>query len=724
MKTIHIIFNAHIDPIWLWPWQSGLGEVISTCRSACDRLDANPDIQFTRGEAWVYEQIERIDPDLFERIRTHVKAGRWQIVGGWYIQPDCNLPSHWAMEKQIGLGKAYFEDRFGIFPHIGYNVDSFGHAAALPGLMRSFGQDCYIATRPSQQEMPLPARIFRWRGYEDGPEVTMCRPHFMSHEVEMNLTNIAKALEELPEGCDHAACFVGVGDHGGGPTEQQIAWLRRHANDLDDCRIEFSSLNRFFECICPITNTLPLIVGDLQHHAIGCYSAYRAVKTAVRRVEHRLAQAETQQYSDRETRAALDKAWKYVCFHHFHDTLGGACVPSAYISVMDQLGQAANAADEALQYEIRRKINALPDSPNQQVVIQNTTGILFDDYMEYEPWVGPAWTNRWREDYILVDEKDEPINFQLLDSESVIFDRRNDTVLPRFLFRIRLQPGEIRVVQIKRSTVPFSPKSRVTVEAGRAITNNVGVRCEIDRIDWKPEGSPSSYSLPFRLDLIRDMTDTWSHNVDRFDGPVLDTSMWEDSKVIDRGPLMASIISHGNIGKSSCQAEWRVYADEPFADLTLTVHWQEQFRVLKLVLPFQSSDKRTDGVMGTSLDRANDSKERPLRDWTLLRGTDGQQLGIVCPDVYGLDASEEHVRLTLLRSPLMAHHEPASPRGSREQFSDQGVHVFRFRFFYGSNVSTDVLDRQSTLLQRPLTIADSTKGMPTVIPGSEGLLQD
>jgi alpha-mannosidase len=106
--TIHLIFNAHIDPVWLWPWQAGLDEILATCRSACDRLDAHPDLRFTRGESWVYKQIERIDAPLFARIRAHIESGRWEIVGGWWLQPDCNLPGGTGMHKQIELGKNIF----------------------------------------------------------------------------------------------------------------------------------------------------------------------------------------------------------------------------------------------------------------------------------------------------------------------------------------------------------------------------------------------------------------------------------------------------------------------------------------------------------------------------------------------------------------------------------------------------------------------------------------
>jgi alpha-mannosidase len=176
MITVHIVLNAHLDPVWMWPWQAGLDEALATCRSACDRLDAHPEAIFTRNEAWIYKQIERTDPALFERIRAHVKAGRWEIVGGWWLQPDCNLPSGWGMQKQIDLGKQYFLDRFGIFPDVGYNVDSFGHSAALPGLMRAAGQKHYVMMRPDPHECSeVPRHLFRWRGYEGGPEVTAFR---------------------------------------------------------------------------------------------------------------------------------------------------------------------------------------------------------------------------------------------------------------------------------------------------------------------------------------------------------------------------------------------------------------------------------------------------------------------------------------------------------------------------------------------------------------------
>ncbi len=149
MITVHMIGNAHIDPVWLWRWPAGVVEVLSTCRAACDLVDRNPDFVFTRGEAWVYEQVERHDPGLFARIRRQVAGGRWKVVGGWYLQPDCNLPLDVSLHKQMEVGQRYFRERLGVGTDVGYNVDSFGHTAYLPSLLREHGFGSYVMMRPA-----------------------------------------------------------------------------------------------------------------------------------------------------------------------------------------------------------------------------------------------------------------------------------------------------------------------------------------------------------------------------------------------------------------------------------------------------------------------------------------------------------------------------------------------------------------------------------------------
>ena len=101
---VHLILNSHLDPVWLWRRAQGLDEVLGTARTACDLLDQYPRLIITRGEMWFYENVEKCDPALFERIRRHVATGRWRIVGGWYVQPDCNLTGEHAFAKHHEFG--------------------------------------------------------------------------------------------------------------------------------------------------------------------------------------------------------------------------------------------------------------------------------------------------------------------------------------------------------------------------------------------------------------------------------------------------------------------------------------------------------------------------------------------------------------------------------------------------------------------------------------------
>jgi len=219
-------------------------------------------------------------------------------------------------------------------------------------------------------------------------------------------------------------------------------------------------------------------------------------------------------------------------------------------------------------------------------------------------------------------------------------------------------------------------------------------------------------ALP-RLEMIEDLSDTWSHDLDRFPEGPAEGATWELPLLADTGPLMWAAIQRGRIGRSQLTAEYRVYAGKPYVEMRLRVHWVERRKMLKLRIGFPSPALgRFDGIMGGEVERPMTARECPLRDRTVVQLTDGSQLGIVCPDIYALDASPSRLRLTLLRSPIMAHHVPHSGSTGREIAADQGVHEFHIRFSHGKNLSSAEMDQQALAMQRPLIAADLTRGMP------------
>src|SRR5919202_5881974 len=131
-KTLHMIGNAHLDPVWLWQWQEGFQAAKATFASALERMEESEDFLFTSSSAAIYEWIEHNEPAMFEAIRRRIAEGRWYLAGGWWIQPDCNLPSGEALVRQELYGQRYLKDKFGVIARVGYNVDSFGHSATIP----------------------------------------------------------------------------------------------------------------------------------------------------------------------------------------------------------------------------------------------------------------------------------------------------------------------------------------------------------------------------------------------------------------------------------------------------------------------------------------------------------------------------------------------------------------------------------------------------------------
>ena len=301
MTTLHIIPNAHLDPVWLWDAREGLDQGIRTIRSVLDLMDEFPELTFVRGEAAIYRHVEETAPELMERIRKRIKEGRWDVVGGTWIQPDTNLPSAWTLRRQFDVGLAWFKSHLGVRPRVAWQADSFGHAAGLPDIMAAAGMESFAFWRPSPKLLPLPKQAFWWRG-PSGGRVLCYRIETGWYgsgrdQIPGRLDATLAHAEET--GLENAAVFLGLGDHGGGPSRRQILDVRAWAAAHPDVRVEWSGLHRFFDALRAEAAAkggdtfFPEVSGELGFTLRGCYTSCLRVKSAFRRAEAELATAET-----------------------------------------------------------------------------------------------------------------------------------------------------------------------------------------------------------------------------------------------------------------------------------------------------------------------------------------------------------------------------------------------------------------------------------------------
>ncbi len=306
-NPVRLIGHAHLDPAWMWRMPEGFEAFAATCRSALDRIEEFPPADrssgddrsstderssgfiFTASSAAHYAFVEETDPKLFSSIQKAVRENRWAIVGGWWVEPDCNLPSGESFVRQALLGQRYFESRFGKIATVGYNIDSFGHNANLPQLLRKAGLTSYVFMRPQQGEKFLEAALFEWEA-PSGDRVTAYRLplHYSNwqHSVREKIQLLPSY--ELFNPAQPWMIFFGVGNHGGGPTIAQLHEIEALRDEGE--KIEYSDPNRFFAKVD--IKTIPAIRGEMLPHAIGCYSAHSEIKQLNRHAENTLGQAE------------------------------------------------------------------------------------------------------------------------------------------------------------------------------------------------------------------------------------------------------------------------------------------------------------------------------------------------------------------------------------------------------------------------------------------------
>ena len=656
--TVHMIGNAHLDPVWLWPWQRGADEAVATCRSACDILDDYPDVVFTRGEAWVHEQVRLLDPALFDRIRAHVKTGRWAVVNGWWVQPDLNLPTGEALLATARLGQTWFREHLGISDiPVAYNVDSFGHGAFLPRIIRQAGQHYYVMMRPTGNEKSLPANLFRWRS-PDGHEVLTARiDNYLCPTPDRDaLKNHIQSTIQTPRpaGIHHVMCFYGVGNHGGGPTRKLVNWILAHREFAPDVRLEFSSPQRFFAAVAADAHLAPVVEGELQHHAIGCYSVCGALKREIRTAELTAIDAGRliAQYPPADPATAhrtLDAAWETICFNQFHDILPGSATAEAIHMARQEIGGAQSRLDRLVYMTLRRD-TGVRERPvkGHRLHVVNRSPLSWSGLADIEEAVGFQQH--------LLDEKGQVIPHQFIMPTSLIAESFCPPV-PRALFPITLQPGESRTLTIVQGPVSPDEMAGAAPRLEQGILDNGLIRVEfgqegVTQVTFKGQ---ALLARPLSLVALADGSDTWSHGLDLYHGPVHALGVFGAPVVTESGLLRTSVRLEGLIGRSPARLIVSLDRIASQVDLQLNINYQEPLTVLKASLaPRGGLTQRHDRVSGGWVSRPVDGREYPVHHALRLNDT---ALALVFPDSFAADCSSTGAaRITLLRNNVHAYH--------------------------------------------------------------------
>jgi alpha-mannosidase len=786
-KTLHMIGNAHLDPVWLWRWQEGFQAAKATFRSVLDRMDEYDDFLFTSSSAAIYEWIEHNDPRMLEEIRARVAEGRWQIVGGWWIQPDCNLPSGESFARQALYGQRYFKEKLGVTARVGYNVDSFGHHAMLPQLLRQSGMDAYVFTRPEPHEKGLPGRLFWWES-DDGSRVLAFRIPFEYCTWGKDLERyVRRCFGELRAPFDDLMVFYGVGNHGGGPTRENIESIQRMDGEPDFPRLTFSTPNRFFEQMLASDLPFPVVHDELQHHASGCYAVHSGIKRWNRQAENTLLLAEkwsviAELMTGQPYPCEIGRAWKNVLFNQFHDILAGTSLEAAYDDARDLHGEAMSIGARALN----NAIQALAWNVN----IPLAEGML--PIVVFNPHAWPSATpveldiGGVREGDVLVDDEEREVAMQLVRPPVVVSGWRRKIAfvaeLPplgyrtyRVLARVAAPPppatgaippvAPLAEIELYMRAIAANPPSAPAEGAETPLlppfaeTNSAEIAqiprppaVDLSRRASHSEHGPGDWAaddhvlenrwLRLAVDhatgcignifdkqhgvevllgqggrpvVIDDPSDTWGHGIYEFgagDEAFTTTSV----RLFERGSVRAAIRAESTYGASILAQEFTLYRDLDLIEVRVTVDWRERFKTLKLAFPLNLNFIRaTYEIPYGTIDRPTNGEEEPGQSWLdltgIIRGADVQYgLSLLNDGKYSFDVRGREMRMTVLRSPIYAHHHPTLPHPNESYtFIDHGIQRFTYWLLphAGPWEGAGTVRRAAELNQRPVALVET-----------------
>ncbi|MGP8268477.1 MAG: alpha-mannosidase [Terracidiphilus sp.] len=711
-KVIHIIGHSHIDAAWLWPWHDGSDEALNTFRSALNRMIETPDFCYSHSSSAHYRWVERADPQMFAEIRQRVKEGRWEVIGGWPVEPDCNIPSTESFVRHSLYGKEYCQRALGADVKIGFNPDSFGHAAGLPTILKAAGYSYYAFMRPQEHEMDLPL-LFWWEG-ADGSRILTLRI-WKAYDIWWNGNTVDMirdaATRAFAPGLDHAAFFLGVGDHGGGVTKEYIQEVLRMREQKDLPELRWSTLSSFFSEIekSPAFASLPVIKGELEHHARGCYSAYGEGKFLNRRAERWLGEAESisliANLTANHPYPSQDYAesWWKVLFCQFHDLMSGTALYDDYQDVRDCVGYACETAQtskvEALE-TLAKRVD-LSGVQEGAVFIFNPLPWRRKALLEFVTEVNPSGHALITH---LSSKDGDKIPIQWRPSASMT------NFFPRLSAWVDLPPCGYRVLELAHGE---SPAPQHYSNFFQVSNTGFGIS------SLKAPDGAELLSASLGLVVIADTSDTWGHDISEF-RQEMGRPTFISSTVIENGPVTRVTRQRARWMQSEIVLDIAEFADLDFVELRFVIDWHEREQILKLEIPTALAQPRVFlKTAGAVLERRVNGEEEPYQDWGAIEGKIGNNdytVALLNNSSYSYDCLKGLFRTILIRSAPFARHNPNQvPHNDNDAWQDQGRQERSFWLLGGKGVHTEfALDRRADELQTPAEYV-----MDSVHKGSE-----
>jgi alpha-mannosidase len=739
--TFHLTGNSHIDAAWLWPWTETVDVVRRTFGTSLQLMDEYPQYTFTQSAAAYNEWMADKYPDMNAEIAQRIKEGRWEIVGGMWVEPDLNMPDGESLVRQLLVGKRWYKQAYGVDVRIGWNPDSFGYTWQLPQIYKKSGVDYFVTQKMSWNDTnQLPFKLFWWES-PDGSKVLAYFPHDYVN-TNMNPGRLSENLEvarERSPGLTEMMDLYGIGDHGGGPTRAMLDTAFHWAApghitpkyQFGIAQSFFSSVEKQiapespewnYQSIAKGYTAPPAVAGEvsiptwkselyLEYHR-GVYTTQANHKRNMRDSEEQVLDAEKwaslawldgKSYPGTE----LTEDWKKVLFNQFHDLAAGSGIGVIYKDAQKDYDVVRWSTDEISSGSLETVAERIDTSGDGiPVIVYNPLGWdrTGDVTVRVQAPAGKdssyIWHtgdhNRIRSPHVV--SKDSATGFETL--------KISDIFVPAFGYTvIRLVSGQTgEKTNEAGMTTPGNSRSFVLENSWLKISVDKTTGCITSLYDKKAKfESLAKGACGNELQTFKDKPkdyDAWNIDPGTLDQPptllnqadkvelvgddaVRVTRTWQSSKFVQAISLSGDQVEIDN-----------------------EIDWHERHVLLKAAFALAAYGPfATYEIPYGTIERAttrNNSWEKaqfevPALRWADL-GDSKHGLSVLNSSKYGYDAVGNLLRLTLLRAPTDPDPE-----------ADQGHHHFHYALYPHAGTWKDALTvRHGYEYNYPLTAVVTT----------------
>jgi len=667
--TLYFDSNAHIDAAWLWRKKETIEVCKNTFNSVFNVMEAYPDFTYTQSSAQYYEWMENIYPDVFQKIVDENYNGRWEMIGGMWIEPDCNLPDGVSWNRQLLYAKNYFKQKFGKNIRIGWNPDSFGYNWNMPMFYKSAGINSFITQKIGWNETNVfPHRVFWW----ESPDASRILSYFPFDYVN-TITQAYELVDWLRQfeantGFKKLMILFGVGDHGGGPTKDMLERIN-HLKTLDIYpNIEYGTAEQYLDWLNEKDlSSLPVWKDELylEYHQ-GTFTTQANMKKYNRMSEVLLTNAEkfssiSKMFGGNYYSADLDTAWKYTMFNQFHDILPGSSIGEVYADALEDYKDITEIGNYVLDNSLKninKKINTSKIKNGTPVTVFNSLAWTRTDLASIEVEKG---------EYSLFDLKGKQIPSQIIST-----GRYNNKIL----FVAEGVPAlGYKTYVLKKSK---SPNIKVNLSASENNLENEFFRVTINAsTGWvssilDKRNNKEILTAYAELQLLEDKPtawEAWNLGLTGVKYPI----NFDKVELIETGPIRVvvrasfSYLKPGvkkdhptpNFPSSFITQDIILYNGIDRIDFKTDVDWHEEKTMLKVAFPMTINNKTATyeipfGTIERSTKRETDWEkaryEVPAIRWADLSNNEFG-VSLLNNSKYGYDIKDNVMRLSLLRSP-------------------------------------------------------------------------